>query len=243
VHHRVSDRFRSGRAFLLGDAAHIHSPAGGQGMNTGIGDAINLAWKLAAVLAGHAADELLDSYQEERMPFARRLVATTDRVFSLVTAEGHVADLLRTRLVPLLLPKLAHVERAREFAFRTVAQLTLNYRGGPLSTGSAGEVHGGDRLPWVSFDGHDNFESFASKRWQVHVYGSASRELTNWCGAQGVPLHIFDWRPDYGEAGLVRNALYLLRPDSYLAVVDATGSPETLQRYASERRLQLRASG
>ncbi len=105
VHHRVADHFRKGRAFLLGDAAHIHSPAGGQGMNTGIGDAINLAWKLAAVLAGRAPDRLLDSYEAERIGFARRLVATTDRAFSLVTAEGRIADILRTRVVPVLFPR------------------------------------------------------------------------------------------------------------------------------------------
>jgi 2-polyprenyl-6-methoxyphenol hydroxylase-like FAD-dependent oxidoreductase len=86
VHHRVADHFRKGRAFVLGDAAHIHSPAGGQGMNTGIGDAINPAWKLAAVLTGHASDGLLDSYEAERIDFARRLVATIDQVFSCVTA-------------------------------------------------------------------------------------------------------------------------------------------------------------
>ena len=88
VHHRVTEHFRKGRAFLLGDAAHIHSPAGGQGMNTGIGDAINLSWKLATVLAARAPDSLLDSYEAERIGFARRLVATTDRVFSFVTAEA-----------------------------------------------------------------------------------------------------------------------------------------------------------
>ena len=88
VHHRVADRFRKGRVFLLGDAAHIHSPVGGQGMNTGIGDAVNLAWKLAAVLHGRAAGSLLDSYEPERIAFARRLVATTDRAFTLVTSRG-----------------------------------------------------------------------------------------------------------------------------------------------------------
>jgi 2-polyprenyl-6-methoxyphenol hydroxylase-like FAD-dependent oxidoreductase len=88
VHHRVAEHFGKGRAFLAGDAAHIHSPAGGQGMNTGIGDAINLAWKVAAVLTEHAPDRLLDSYEAERIGFARRLVATTDRVFSFATAEG-----------------------------------------------------------------------------------------------------------------------------------------------------------
>src|ERR1700687_5074186 len=148
VHHRVTQHFRKGRAFLLGDAAHIHSPAGGQGMNTGIGDAINLAWKLAAVVAGRAAADLLDSYEAERIGFARRLVATTDRVFSFATAEGRIADILRTRIAPVLIPKVAAFGAVREYLFRTVSQVMLNYRGGPLSRGTAGHVHGGDRLPW-----------------------------------------------------------------------------------------------
>src|ERR1700756_2662086 len=114
VHHRVAEHFRKGRAFLLGDAAHIHSPAGGQGMNTGIGDAINLAWKLAAVLAGRAPDGLLDSFDAERRAFARRLVASTDRAFTLATAEGRVADLLRTRIVPAVAPRLLSFEPLRE---------------------------------------------------------------------------------------------------------------------------------
>ena len=106
VHHRVADRFRHGRAFLLGDAAHVHSPAGGQGMNTGIGDAINLAWKLATVLAGNAPDALLDSYEAERLRFARSLVRTTDRGFGFATSAGALARFNRTRIAPLLLPRL-----------------------------------------------------------------------------------------------------------------------------------------
>src|SRR6202165_445857 len=177
VHHRATEHFRKGRAFLLGDAAHIHSPAGGQGMNTGIGDAINLAWKLATVLAGRAPDSLLDSYEAERIGFARRLVATTDRVFSFVTAEGRIADILRTRVAPVLFPKVTAFEAVREYIFRTVSQITLNYRNGPLSRGAAGHVHGGDRLPWAPIDGTDNFNTLATMDWQVHVYGSASAEL------------------------------------------------------------------
>ena len=115
VHHRVADHFRTRRAFLLGDAAHVHSPAGGQGMNTGIGDAINLAWKLAAVLSGGAQAKLLDSDEIERIAFARKLVATTDRVFSFVTAKGRMADLLRTRLASFVIPKMASFEASREF--------------------------------------------------------------------------------------------------------------------------------
>src|SRR5258707_13284817 len=157
VHHRVAHHFRKGRAFLLGDAAHIHSPAGGQGMNTGIGDAINLAWKLAAVIAGRAPDKLLDSYEAERIGFARRLVATTDRVFSLATSDGRLADFLRTRDAPLLIPRAIAFEPVREFMFRTVSQIMLNYRNGPLSRGAAWQVHGGDRLPSAPVDGEDNF--------------------------------------------------------------------------------------
>ena len=100
VHHRVADHFRKGRAFLLGDAAHIHSPVGGQGMNTGIGDAVNLAWKLAAVVRGRAHASILDSYEQERIGFARQLVATTDRAFTGVTSSGAMARLIRLHIVP-----------------------------------------------------------------------------------------------------------------------------------------------
>jgi len=242
VHHRVTEHFRKGRAFLLGDAAHIHSPAGGQGMNTGIGDAINLAWKLAAVLAGHAPDKLLDSYEAERIGFARRLVATTDRVFSFVTAEGRIADIIRTRIAPVVLPAAMAFEAAREYLFRTVSQITLNYRGGPLSAGAAGHVHGGDRLPWVPNDGKDNFEPLATMTWQVHVYGLASSELAAWCASHDVPLHVFDWRSEHEAAGLARDAIYLLRPDSYVALADPSGAPAALERYRAEHRITLSAS-
>jgi 2-polyprenyl-6-methoxyphenol hydroxylase-like FAD-dependent oxidoreductase len=237
VHHRVSDHFRKGRAFLLGDAAHIHSPVGGQGMNTGIGDAINLAWKLAAVLAGRASDRLLDSYEPERIEFARRLVATTDRVFTFVTAQGRFADILRTRIAPQLLAKIVGFKIARDFLFRTVSQITLNYRNVPLNGGIAGHVHGGDRLPWVPNGADDNFASLSAMIWQVHVYGTATNDLGDWCRAKGLPLHEFRWRADHGKAGLAQNALYLLRPDSYVALADSSGSPQALERYFANQKI------
>jgi 2-polyprenyl-6-methoxyphenol hydroxylase-like FAD-dependent oxidoreductase len=239
VHHRVTQHFRKGRVFLAGDAAHIHSPAGGQGMNTGIGDAINLAWKLATVLKRQAPDSLLDSYEAERIGFARRLVATTDRVFTFASAEGKLADFVRTRIAPLVIPAAYSFEAVRRFAFRTVSQTMLNYRGGPLSQGAAGGVHGGDRLPWAVANGSDNFASLASLDWQVHVYGSASHELTAWCAQRNLPLHIFPWRDGYERAGLVRDALYLLRPDTYVALADAGGSAAALDRYVADKGIQL----
>ncbi|GLQ88403.1 FAD-dependent monooxygenase [Dyella flagellata] len=240
VHHRVAERFRHGRVFLLGDAAHIHSPAGGQGMNTGIGDAVNLAWKLAAVMTGQAPDALLDSYEAERIGFARRLVATTDRVFNFVTAEGRVANLVRTRLAPVLIPAVLHFEGAREFLFRTVSQITLNYRGCPLSEGSAGEVHGGDRLPWVAANGSDNFASLKAMTWQVHVYGEASPALREWCSRRNIPLHGFEWLPQHGAAGLERDALYLIRPDTYVALAKAGGNPGFVDVYFTDHGIKLR---
>jgi 2-polyprenyl-6-methoxyphenol hydroxylase-like FAD-dependent oxidoreductase len=239
VHHRVAQHFRERRAFLLGDAAHIHSPAGGQGMNTGIGDAINLAWKLAAVIAGRALDNLLDSYEAERIGFARRLVATTDRVFSFATSDGPLADFLRTRVAPLLIPRMIAFDPVREFMFRTVSQISLNYRNGPLSRGVAGHVHGGDRLPWAQVNGADNFATLASMDWQVHVYGAANAELSAWCATQGLPLHVFDWRPGYRATGLARDALYLLRPDTYVALADGTGAPEVVERYFRDQGITL----
>ena len=239
VHHRVTQHFRKRHAFLLGDAAHIHSPAGGQGMNTGIGDAINLAWKLAAVVAGRAPDALLDSYEAERIGFARRLVATTDRAFSFVTAEGRVADILRTRVAPVVIPRVVAFKPVREFMFRTISQITLNYRGGPLSRGTAGHVHGGDRLPWAPVDGADNFAPLATMDWQIHVHGSVSTELAAWCSARDVPLHVFGWQSEHEKAGLARDALYLLRPDSYVALADGSGAASALDRYFGDHGIQL----
>src|SRR5947207_9625664 len=145
VHHRVADQFRKGRAFLLGDAGHIHSPVGGQGMNTGIGDAVNLAWKIADVVHGRADASLLDSYEPERIAFARRLVATTDQVFTGVTSDGPIARRVRLDIVPAVLPLLFRLAAARRFMFRTISQTAVTYRGSSLSEGSAGAVHGGDR--------------------------------------------------------------------------------------------------
>ncbi|MET0207945.1 MAG: FAD-dependent monooxygenase, partial [Burkholderiaceae bacterium] len=88
IHHRAAERFRDGRCFLLGDAAHIHSPVGAQGMNTGLQDAYNLAWKLALVTSGRANTTLLDSYEAERIPVARRLLITTDRAFALIVSDS-----------------------------------------------------------------------------------------------------------------------------------------------------------
>jgi 2-polyprenyl-6-methoxyphenol hydroxylase-like FAD-dependent oxidoreductase len=213
VHHRVAEHFRKGRVFLLGDAAHIHSPAGGQGMNTGIGDAINLAWKLQSVMTGLAPETLLDSYEEERIGFAHRLVHTTDRMFTLAS-EGF-----------------------RKWLFRNISQVSVSYRDCPLNSGYAGKVRGGDRLPWV--ESVDNHKSLAEMRWQIHVYGEAPADLDAWRRRYELPMQVFDWRDDYRYAGLMRNALYLMRPDGYVALASPVATAEALARYLTARRIRF----
>ena len=239
VYHRVADRFRKGRAFLLGDSAHIHSPVGGQGMNTGIGDAVNLSWKLAAVIHGRANESILASYEPERIAFARRLVATTDRVFTGVTSPGVIARFVRLKIVPHVLPPLINFAAIRRLMFRTLSQTAVNYRASSLSEGVAGTVHGGDRLPWIESSGGepDNFAPLTSIDWQVHVYGDAAREVQAVCDARTLPIHIFPWRSEMSRAGLSRNSIYLVRPDGYVGLADPEGKAKRLASYLDARNI------
>jgi len=240
VHHRVASAFRKGRAFLLGDAAHIHSPVGAQGMNTGIGDAVNLSWKLASVLRGSRPD-LLDTYGVERMAFARRLVATTDRAFTIATKPGRVAAVVRTRVFPGVVGSLFRVAPFRRWLFRTISQIAIDYRTSAISVGRAGAVHGGDRLPWVELDAHgaDNFASLQSLDWQVHVYGDADGQVTDACRRLGLTLSTFSWSPAAERVGLARDATYLVRPDGYVAMAAESGAGTKLAEYFESRGIRI----
>lgn len=220
VHHRVADRFRAGNVFLLGDAGHVHSPVGGQGMNTGLGDAANLAWKLVAVLGRRANPDLLDTYEPERIAFARRLVATTDRVFKAASSETRLAELVRTEILPRVLPPVAGTHLGQRFFFATISQTGIEYRSSTWSEGNVGGVHGGDRLPWVApaaEGGADNFTPLASLDWQAHVYGSPPDGVEAACAARAIPLHRFPHDARTEAASLARDAVYLVRPDGYVA--------------------------
>ena len=132
VQHRIAARFREGGLFLCGDAAHVHSPAGGQGMNTGIQDAANLAWKLALVVRGRAPGSLLDSYERERRPVARGVVSTTDRLTRLATVRSPLLRRMRNALIPIA----ARAGRLpRRFA-KNLSELDVAYRAGWSVDGS-----------------------------------------------------------------------------------------------------------
>jgi len=242
VHHRVAAQFRQGRVFLVGDAAHIHTPVGGQGLNTGVGDAVNLAWKLAAVLQGRAAPNLLDTYEPERVAFARKLVATTDKVFTGVTSPKAFDRWARLNLVPFLLPRLLKLVPVQQFLFTKISQAGVHYRGSTLSEGRAGRVHGGDRLPWVKPEPNqtgDNFSPLVSLNWQVHVYGEAAPEIQTLCVSRKLPLHIFPWREAMERIGLQRNAVYLIRPDGHVALACGADHTADVAAYFDSRKLVL----
>ena len=207
-------------------------------MNTGIGDAVNLAWKLAAVLHGAAAPLLLDTYETERMRFARLLVATTDRVFSLLNGTSALARAFRTVIAPGLMPQLLRTRTGKRAAFRVLSQISINYRASAISEGRAGKVHGGDRLPWV--DG--NFTVLDTMAWQAHVYGVASTRVRAACGARGLPLHEFPWSDEARNAGFRRDALYVVRPDGHVGLA-ASDPGDALMRYLPTYNFHARLNG
>lgn len=144
IHRRLADDYRRGRLLLAGDAAHTHSPVGGQGMNTGVGDAENLAWKLALVLRGRADARLLDSYPAERRPLAQEVLRTTTANTKLMVGEDPFRRFLRDRV---LLP-IGNLRSMQRRNARIASQLAVNYRRGPLARPSlfARGPHAGDRL-------------------------------------------------------------------------------------------------
>lgn len=215
VHHRVTERFRVGRVLLAGDAAHVHSPAGGQGMNTGIGDAINLAWKLADVLKRRRSDTLLDTYEQERSGFAHSLVATTDRLFAAMIGKGPGPRLFRRLVLPYVVPLALGLPPVRRAQFRLISQTHIHYPDSRLSHGSAGDIDGGDRLPWVA--DIDNFKPLQNLDWQIHVYGDAAEPVRQFARQRELSLQVFPWTDSCDAAGLKRDAFYLVRPDGYVA--------------------------
>ncbi|MGA7811544.1 FAD-dependent monooxygenase [Caballeronia sp.] len=149
LNNRMADRLRSGRVFLAGDAAHVHSPAGAQGMNTGIQEAFNLGWKIARTLVGFAPDRLLDTYHAERHPIERDVLRQSSFVTQMVSAEHGPMKLIREHVMPAL----SAIGPLRDAATRTVSELSIQYRRSPLTLERVldGGPRAGERAPdaWV----------------------------------------------------------------------------------------------
>jgi 2-polyprenyl-6-methoxyphenol hydroxylase-like FAD-dependent oxidoreductase len=241
LHHRHAARYRTGRVFLAGDAAHVHSPAGAQGMNTGIQDAWNLGWKLALVAGGIADHALLDTYEPERRPIGRFVLRFTDRAAKFATSESRAIRLLRTQLAPWLAPLVLRFARARAYGFRTVAQLRISYRRSPaVQEGKPALSRGpkaGDRLPdaRIARDGKAGGlqEVLAAPNFHLLLCGPADvwggehlaalqerlgdlvdvHRLTRE-GGPGV-LHDLEGQA-FSRLGVDDAAQYLVRPDGYI---------------------------
>jgi hypothetical protein len=121
--------------------------------------------------------------------------------------------------------------------FRTISQTAIHYRASHLSQGIAGAVHGGDRLPWVRSGSIDNFAPLRSLDWQVHVYGTATKDLCEGCDRGGLALHEFPYSKETRHAGLRRDAAYLLRPDGYVALAQPDAQIAAIEGYLDSRNL------
>lgn len=255
IHHRSAVRFRDRRCFLLGDAAHIHSPVGAQGMNTGLQDAYNLAWKLALVVEGRADAALLDSYEQERIPVARRLLSTTDRAFRLVVSDTRLAGLLRTRVIARVAAAAMSLERIQGSAFRVISQTGIRYRASPLSVSPEGlpreAPRAGDRFPWLrlrlraSGAVEDLFQALDDTRLNLLVFGESSfpdeaRDAGDLLRIHAIPADR-DNVAELTRAHIPRPSFYLLRPDGHVGLCGPRLEAGAVTRYLSER-LHLRAS-
>jgi len=252
IYHRAAEHFRDRRCFLLGDAAHIHSPAGAQGMNTGLQDAYNLAWKLALVVQGRADAALLDTYEQERIPVAKRLLETTDRAFQIIVADGWFGALFRTRILANVAARAMKFERVRKLAFRTIAQIGISYPGSSLSQElpdlPKDAPAAGDRFPWVhlkfaaSGPTEDVFEHLDDTKFNLLMIGQspvAPGTLDDFGGL--LRIHTIAAGPantaELDRAKVPRPSFYLLRPDGHVGLCGTSFDAAAIKRYLTEQVL------
>jgi 2-polyprenyl-6-methoxyphenol hydroxylase-like FAD-dependent oxidoreductase len=245
IHNRHATTYRAGRVFLAGDAAHIHSPAGAQGMNTGIQDASNLGWKLALTASGTADPALLDTYETERQAVGRNVLRFTDRALCIATSTNPLIRVARTHIAPQLIRLAGRSRRARAAGLRTIAQLAINYRHSPaVEEGNPRLRRGpraGDRLPdaAVHADGqaHALHRALGAPRYHLLLTGPADIWPPQPAAVLGTPAtgivaaHRLTREPTHGaladthghaytRLGIDRGddvAHYLIRPDGHIA--------------------------
>jgi len=224
VHSRRVNKFSVGRCFVAGDAAHIHSPAGAQGMNTGIQDGYNLAWKLALVLRGEAAPRILDTYNEERVENAERLLETTDRFFDLLVNPDWLLSFVRRQIFPRVAKFMIGLDSVNQFIFPLISQTGITYRGHSLGvdTGDDFEVKAGDRMPYFSIDGEGIYDWVHAPKFHLLTF---SNEAIQSESRSSVEHLVWPLSEEVAEIfGTNKPFSVLLRPDNYIGFV-TSGEP------------------
>ena len=240
VHSRRVNRFSVGRCFLAGDAAHIHSPAGAQGMNTGIQDGYNLAWKLALVLRGEADPRILDTYNEERVEVAERLLETTDRMFDLLVNPAWLLSFVRRQIFPRVASFVVGLDSVNQFIFPLISQTGITYRGRTLSVDSENDfdVEPGDRMPYFIIDDKDIYDWLHAPRFHLLTFsndlepGELSNDRIQSEFASVVDHLVFPLSPRVAEIfGSNEPFSVLLRPDNYIAFISSGDVLPELRAY------------
>ena len=241
VHTRHVNKFSSGRCFLAGDAAHIHSPAGAQGMNTGIQDGYNLAWKLAFVLNG-AKQELLDTYNEERLPNAETLSKTTDRFFNLAAGKNPVLAFIRVYIFPYVAQFLFSLDVVKRFVFPRISQIAINYRDGSLSKAiGTFDVKAGDRMPWFELEGRSIYDDLHEPMFHLVIFSDGTSDIPTlpddlvqrWNGR--IDSHFYPLDEAVKEAfGCGHSFFVILRPDNYIGLISGDFAPKLVENYLAK---------
>ncbi len=240
VHSRYVSNFSVGRCFLAGDAAHIHTPVGAQGMNTGIQDGYNLAWKLAMVLQGKGDKTLLETYNQERLENAKRLVETTDRMFQFAAGSNWLFAFFRTQVLPSIAPHLIGIEPVRKLLFPLISQIGINYRHSALSQHPGDDrfkVKAGDRMPYFVVDGRSIYDKLHQPKFHWLVFVDARTDvpaLKTELAHQDpeVDCHIFPLDPAVAKVfGSIESFNLLLRPDNYIAFISTEISSNQVKTY------------
>lgn len=217
VHTRMAKSFKKERIFLAGDAAHIHTPAGGQGMNTGIQDAYNLAWKLAFVLNQNIKEKFLSTYETERKSFAKLLLSGTDRAFSYVTNNTLWGRVLRVYIFPFVLKIVGSNPLFQRIFFRTLSQTQVKYSSSRLTVQSkVGKVSAGERLPYFHVKKEQIYDLLRESKFILLIVGNFSLggfELPSFV----IEKHIKEVSNKYFKGE--KNFMILVRPDKYISYI------------------------
>jgi len=231
IHSRIVERFRAGRVFVAGDAAHLHSPLGGQGITTGMQDAYNLGWKLAQVLCHGAPEALLDTYDEERRPAARAVLDATDRNTAVLLPTGRLGKWLRNHIfIPLLSTRV--VQRR---LFTRMSQLDMDYRGAALSWALARRRRrAGDRAPDVQLSTGTSLFALLGRTRFVALLVGRNDALSGALERLGIECAVVDAEGDLGRLyGAVAGDLWLIRPDGYIGLCCPTRARRRIATYLS----------